>query len=150
MEIKKPTPQQLESWKKTKEKGIKTYQANLKKKREANKSCPIKIVGVKTTKKACKIRSKSKKESARYRKYLKIRKVWFEDPENKICKLHMTEECRESGESACDVHHTKGKIGELLFDTRFWLPGSRKCHRLIDEKTGEAKERGVVLSRHAK
>lgn len=165
---KEVTQKQKDQWQKTREKGVTKYQERRKilyevnkgaqkKNKEAKqilvkvhkKSRALKSVGT-NPKKKYKLRKRTPKEAARYREYLRIRKIWFQDPANHICKLHMTEECREFGEPACDVHHTKGTIGNNLLDITTWLPGSRKCHRLIDEHTKEAIERGVVKSRHAK
>jgi hypothetical protein len=46
-----------------------------------------------------------------------------------------------------DVHHQKGRIGDLLLDQKFWLPVCRGCHDYIELHPEEAIENGWSLSR---
>lgn len=49
---------------------------------------------------------------------------------------------------ATDVHHGRGKIGDLLFDTRYFVPGCRPCHRWAETHPKEAKAAGFSDNRH--
>ena len=51
---------------------------------------------------------------------------------------------------ATTVHHSKGRIGPLLNDVRYWVPGCMNCHTWVENNPAEAKERGFSVSRLAK
>ena len=46
-----------------------------------------------------------------------------------------------------DVHHMKGKIGDLLLDQHYWLPACRHCHDWIEKNSKKAKILGLSVSR---
>jgi hypothetical protein len=48
---------------------------------------------------------------------------------------------------ATDVHHTRGRLGALLVDKKWWLPVSRAGHNWIHNNPKEATERGFLFSR---
>lgn len=48
---------------------------------------------------------------------------------------------------ATQVHHMKGRIGELLLDQRYWLPVSDSGHKEIELNPEWAKAEGFSLSR---
>lgn len=41
-----------------------------------------------------------------------------------------------------DIHHTRGRVGALLTDTRYFLAACRPCHSWIGEHPAEAREKG--------
>lgn len=43
-----------------------------------------------------------------------------------------------------DIHHTRGRIGRLLCDTRFFLGGCRPCHDWAHENPREARALGIT------
>lgn len=43
-----------------------------------------------------------------------------------------------------EVHHTRGRLGELLTDKRYWMPVSKAGHRFIHANISEARKRGWV------
>ncbi len=96
------------------------------------------------------VKKVSAKEKIRKRKYSVVRKKFFEDPTNEMCQIRMSEICIEIQQPATEVHHSKGRIGELLFDTEYFVPGCRECHRLAHLKDKEAKAKGVSKSRLVK
>ena len=55
-----------------------------------------------------------------------------------------------SGSPSNQVHHKKGRIGELLLDTRYFLATEDNCHKYIEEHPDFAKEQGFSLSRLTK
>lgn len=83
------------------------------------------------------IRKVSKKQAGKIRDYLKVRLVFMND--NPFCAV--------CGKSATDVHHRKGKIGELLTVARHFLAVCRSCHTQIEENPEWAKEQGYSLNR---
>jgi len=89
-----------------------------------------------------KIRPKSKKQDARDKKYLKIRATWIID--HPICEIQIVPECSYH---ACDVHHTKGKLGDLYFDTKYFKAACRFCHEYVELHPKEAKELGFSSNR---
>lgn len=87
------------------------------------------------------IRKVSKKQSANLRLYAKVREeTLFENPN---CQA-ITEHCSYN---ATEIHHKKGRIGELLTDKRYFLAVCRNCHTWIEEHPKEAKELGFSVSR---
>jgi hypothetical protein len=49
-----------------------------------------------------------------------------------------------SSEKSRDVHHSRGRVGTLLIDTRFWKAVSRKAHDWIGEHPEEARALGLL------
>lgn len=43
-----------------------------------------------------------------------------------------------------DVHHTRGRVGSLLLDERFWRAVSRKGHDWIGNNMAEARKLGLL------
>lgn len=87
------------------------------------------------------MRKVSKKQSANLRQYKKVREAYLEDNPNCEAKI--------SGCSyeATEIHHKKGRIGNLLQDDTNFLAVCRNCHRWIEEHPKEAKELGFSKSR---
>lgn len=48
-------------------------------------------------------------------------------------------------EPSVDLHHKKGRSGDLLFDTKFFMAVSRKCHDRIHQNPKWAKESGFLI-----
>ena len=89
------------------------------------------------------IRSVSKKESARKGKYEAKRRPYLE--KHPRCEVNAVPECTRV---SVDVHHMKGKIGDLLLDERWWMPTCRFCHGYIEDHPAEARQRGWSKSRY--
>lgn len=49
---------------------------------------------------------------------------------------------------ATEIHHQRGRIGDLLLDDRYWLPVSRKGHVMITLKPAWALKSGYSLPRN--
>ncbi|TXH10456.1 MAG: hypothetical protein E6R03_15415 [Hyphomicrobiaceae bacterium] len=78
------------------------------------------------------IRKVSTARAKRMREYSK-RRVWF---------LAMYSKCAVFGDlRSNEIHHTRGRIGRLLNDERFWVPVSRKGHEWINNNPAEARKR---------
>jgi hypothetical protein len=48
------------------------------------------------------------------------------------------------------IHHKKGRVGELLFDKRYFLAVCQNCHNYIEQNVDFAISNGFSLSRLAK
>ena len=79
------------------------------------------------------IRQVSVKQASRNQRYARIRNEFMSQPENKVCCL---DGCANWSE---DVHHSRGRIGDLLFDTRFFLAVCREHHAWIDANRDRAR-----------
>ena len=60
---------------------------------------------------------------------------------------HPVCEVEGCGRKSVEVHHKKGKIGNLINDTRFFLATCRPDHEFIEEHPIWAKEKGYSLNR---
>jgi hypothetical protein len=76
------------------------------------------------------IRSVSKLQARRLRLYAVIRKTYLlEHPLCERCKGWATE-----------IHHSRGKVSELLFATQFFIATCADCHRWIHDHPAKARE----------
>ena len=87
------------------------------------------------------IRSRSIKRAKQEREYAKIRKAYL------FC--HPTCEVNGCTADAVEIHHKRGKIGNLLTDERFFLPVCRHHHNYIHDNPSIAMRLGYSLSRLA-
>ena len=91
-----------------------------------------------------KIANFSPKLIANLAKYRKLRNEYLEKFSR--CQIG-TAECTRK---AVSLHHQKGRIGELLTDTRYFLSACIACHNWAETHPEEAKRRGVSLDRLTK
>lgn len=49
-----------------------------------------------------------------------------------------------------EVHHMKGRAGDLFLDERYWMPVSSKAHTLITLKPTWARAKGYIITRSTK
>lgn len=83
-----------------------------------------------------KLNKVSTKQTQRNIKYYRIRDQYMkEHPVCEVCGL----------EPSRDLHHKKGRSGDLLFDTQFFMAVSRKCHDRIHQNPEWAKESGFLI-----
>ena len=85
------------------------------------------------------IRSRSIKRAKQEREYAKIRKAYL------FC--HPNCHVRGCFDRATEIHHMKGRIGDLLTNEEFFLPVCRAHHNYIESHPIEAKEHGYSLTR---
>lgn len=74
----------------------------------------------------------SPKKKAVMALYAAKKKVWIK---GKMCAVFPEKK-------AVDIHHKRGRIGELLLDENHWLPVSRKGHIKIEQNPLWAKQMG--------
>lgn len=94
---------------------------------------------VKDYEKQKKISPRSKKRIAQEKIYSDLRRVFLNKQENKVCPI--------TNERTTTVHHKKGRIGDLLIDTRYWVALSMAGHIFVEQNPEWAKENGYSLSR---
>lgn len=87
------------------------------------------------------IAKRSKKRAKQEREYAKKRKAYLTD--NDVC-LAFLEGCTLQ---ATDVHHKKGRCGNLLTDENYFLAVCRNCHHVLETSPKLAKELGLSISR---
>ena len=86
------------------------------------------------------IRPRSKKRSIQEKEYQKKRLEFLSRPENHRCRVFPKLR-------ATQVHHMKGRIGDLLTDEHWFLPVSDPAHKKIELNPDWAKENGFSLNR---
>ena len=93
----------------------------------------------KTKKEFIKIPQISKKRQVEQLKYSVLRIEFLGKSENKVCPI--------TGLETTDVHHKKGRVGDLYLDTKYWVALSREGHKFVEENPIWAKENGYSLNR---
>lgn len=81
----------------------------------------------------------SKKRQIKNLQYSVLRTEFLGKKENQICPI--------TGKPTTDIHHKKGRVGELFLDTKYWVALSREGHRFVEENPEWAKENGYSLNR---
>ena len=88
-------------------------------------------------KKRKRIAFRSKKRAAQEREYTKLKNKYLEDnPKCEVCNKLATE-----------IHHKRGRVGDLLTDVGHFLAVDSRCHQSIENNPTWAKERGYSLDR---
>ena len=87
------------------------------------------------------MRKVSKKQSANLRQYKKVREAYLESNPNCEAK---TSNCTYIAQ---EIHHVRGRCGNLLQDDSNFLSVCRNCHVWIENNVKEAKELGFSKSR---
>lgn len=74
------------------------------------------------------------------------RRKWFlAQPENKICPVMLAifDEKRQTSQ----IHHRKGRVGDLLLDESFWLALSFEGHDWVHKNPALSYERGWLIKK---
>lgn len=98
----------------------------------------LKNNGIKPRKGA--LKKVSKKQSGRLARYYPIRDAFL--AENRVCEI-----CSARGapvNEATEVHHLRGRLGSLLFDTRGFVPSCFSCRTWPHDHPREAREIGLL------
>lgn len=114
---------------------------------EGNQYCQqcwnrIKPVKSKPTAVKKRLPSISLKRKDENKEYSLQRKLFLE--QHPMCQAHVSGICQQY---SSQVHHKKGRTGELLLDVRYWLAVCHNCHHEIEMKPLWAKEMGFSLNR---
>ena len=89
------------------------------------------------------MRQYSKKRAKQMRDYSKVRVEYL--LENPYCEARIPGCTIE----ATQIHHKKGRIGDLLTDTSNFLAICHHCHEFVEGHPKRAKELGLSVSRLA-
>jgi hypothetical protein len=98
---------------------------------------------IKPTKSSKPIAPRSKKRATQEREYSKVRKDFLLS--SPTCQAKLPNQCTIH---TTDVHHMKGRIGELLTNPQYFLAVCRACHTWIELHPKEAKELGFSISKN--
>lgn len=80
-----------------------------------------------------------KKKGTKHRKYLKASKKFLtKKPTCEVCGVNPSTE----------VHHKKGRMGDLLLDEEFWLAVCTDDHIQIHARPAWAYEKGYLVKRN--
>jgi hypothetical protein len=86
-----------------------------------------------------KIPKVSQKRKIENLKYSVLRVEFLGKKENQICPI--------TKKPTTDIHHKKGRVGNLFLDTKYWIALSREGHKFVEENPKWAKENGYSLNR---
>lgn len=98
--------------------------------------------GHRTDKKPKKINPVSEKLSANLKIYKEVRETFLQ--KHPKCQVGVSGCTKESTQ----IHHSKGRIGELLIDTKYFVAICYNCHRYVEENPLEAYQNGWSISRY--
>ena len=84
----------------------------------------------------------SQKRLVQQKEYSEKRKIFLE--KNLMCKARLNGCALRS----TDVHHMKGRAGELYLDETYWLALCRQCHSWAELNPLQAREMGLSLTKH--
>ncbi len=90
------------------------------------------------------LKPQSDKRAKETRKYYRIRNEWLQKPQNAACGICLVLDQRPA--PATEVHHSRGRNGRLLCDTRFYIPSCRGCRLVPHERPEWAREMGILAS----
>jgi len=105
-------------------------------------SCHEGNVKHKPTVKQSPIPRRSEKRSKEERLYTAKRLLFL--AEKPMCEACISGVCTRR---ATEVHHKKGRIGELLLNILFWLAVCHECHEYIENNRTFAIEQGFSIKR---
>jgi hypothetical protein len=88
------------------------------------------------------IAPRSHKRKAQEKDYSSKRKIFM--AEHPMCQANIPGLCTSQ---STDIHHVKGRIGELLLDETHWMSVCRACHMYIETHPIEATELGFRKSK---
>jgi hypothetical protein len=83
------------------------------------------------------IPARSSKKIDQDKEYTKLRKKFLND--NPMCEAHLMD-CLQK---ATEVHHKKGRTGDLYLDVQYFLAICNSCHRKITDDSKMAIELGL-------
>lgn len=85
---------------------------------------------------------RSKKRAAQESEYSAKRKIFMS--EHPLCQANISGLCTTQ---STDIHHVKGRSGELLLEVSEWMSVCRACHMWIETHPIEAAELGYRKSK---
>jgi hypothetical protein len=55
--------------------------------------------------------------------------------------------CQRCGEKATELHHSRGRIGSLLTDLRWFIGLCHSCHDFVHNNPNEARKAGLLCEK---
>lgn len=95
----------------------------------------VQIKGAPEKRPKVRMRPISKSRAKQVKLYSKLRKIH-------LLEVRVCEACRSR--PATEIHHKRGRIGELLNDRTHWLSVCRICHNLIHRAPKWAAQQGYI------
>lgn len=95
------------------------------------------------------LRKMSEKQQARMKEYIRVRLEFLGKPENKwcaVCKCLNKEDKSHKINLSSEVHHKRGRAGDLLCDTRFFIATCRACRRVPHDRIAWARDNDLLAS----
>lgn len=86
---------------------------------------------------------RSEKMKSNMKQLRELYPEFLAQPGNDKCKLNM----KGCTKTAVTIHHSKGRVGELLFDQKYWMPSCLWCNIEVENKDAEAREKGLKISK---
>jgi hypothetical protein len=112
-----------------------------------NDSCRVEWA-MQVVKKQKEKQAKDKKQSIKKVSYKrKLEDIIYKSERIKFLMLDCNKVCPITKQPTTDVHHSKGRIGTLYLDKRYWIALSREGHKYVEEHPEWARENGFSLSR---
>lgn len=84
------------------------------------------------------LRPVSARRALALREYAKIKRIWFAQPENLLCKFPACQHATD------DPHHSRGRANALLNDVRYWIPLCRWHHDWVKQNPVKARDLGML------
>lgn len=88
--------------------------------------------------------TKSTSSKERQKEYRRAKAEWM--PNHPICEIKQSPHCTGRNDAP---HHTRGRIGKFLIDTKWWIASCNACNRWVEEYPKKARELGFSHSRTA-
>lgn len=86
----------------------------------------------------------SKSRAKRMAEYRKVRAKYLKG--NAVCGLYATRITVGCTMKSSDVHHSRGRVSNLLTDVRYFIPVCRACHDWIGNNVERARKLGLICS----
>ena len=81
----------------------------------------------------------SEKRKIENLKYSVLRIEFLGKKENQVCPI--------TKQPTTDIHHKRGRVGNLFLDIRYWIALSREGHKFVEENPEWSKKNGYSLNR---
>lgn len=91
------------------------------------------------------LRKISPKGQSRRRVYSVIAKTF--KLEHPLCEACKRIDATSDRQFTTDIHHTRGKVGDLLFATQYFMAVCRSCHNWIGDHPQGALDHGLICQR---
>lgn len=85
----------------------------------------------------------SKRRAGQLKGYRILRKCFLKMPKNRWCPVML--KIHGQYVPATEIHHKKGREGDMLLDVEFWMAVSRQGHNFVHANQTRARSYGWLL-----